>query len=535
MSDSPAKPTPLPSPEAVARDRLLAEVASLPGLPGVYRWFDAQGNLLAVERACTDPGLNKLECSQPSRVMQLTPQRRVIADKFADGTSLGRLNDLQADGRGGAWFTQGELYHASADGTVTMIADVSAFTNGNVTITASVSDRVGNPAVAANKIVALDNALPTISAAPSITASTGLSNSTLNAGDSVTFTVNFSEAVTVDTTGGSPQLSLNIGGTLVQAAYVGGSTTNALTFSYTVLAGQNDANGISVAANALTLNGSTLKDAAGNPAVLSHIAMGDNAGFKVDTAAPVAPVLALGTGVANGATAAEATVNTASDGVVLVTAEAGATVVVTFTNGSHSVPVTVTGNGSTPVPVHLSSANLATLTDGTISVSAIATDAGGNASNAGLASFTLDTAAPNAPVLTLGTGVSGGATALEATASTGVVSLTAEQGATVRDGLGWRWSFMGPFETIDLNAPDGLADYAHRFGNMYQSIAEEQTSTEPWSETLINKLESARREILPKEQLLERRLWRDRKASVDPCSALNRWVKAGRQRRREII
>ncbi len=82
---------------------------------------------------------------------------------------------------------------------------------------------------------------------------------------------------------------------------------------------------------------------------------------------------------------------------------------------------------------------------------------------------------------------------------------------TVRDGLGLRWSFMGPFETIDLNAPDGLADYAHRFGNMYQSIAQEQTSTEPWSEALIEKLESARRAIMPKNQLLARRLWRDRR------------------------
>jgi hypothetical protein len=82
---------------------------------------------------------------------------------------------------------------------------------------------------------------------------------------------------------------------------------------------------------------------------------------------------------------------------------------------------------------------------------------------------------------------------------------------TIRDGLGLRWSFMGPFETIDLNAPDGLADYAHRFGNMYQSIAEEQTSTEPWSQAVIDKLESARREILPKDELLARRLWRDRR------------------------
>lgn len=82
---------------------------------------------------------------------------------------------------------------------------------------------------------------------------------------------------------------------------------------------------------------------------------------------------------------------------------------------------------------------------------------------------------------------------------------------TVREGLGLRWSFMGPFETIDLNAPDGLADYARRFNEMYQSISTEQTSTEPWSEDVIEKLETQRRAILPKDQLLARRLWRDRR------------------------
>ena len=82
---------------------------------------------------------------------------------------------------------------------------------------------------------------------------------------------------------------------------------------------------------------------------------------------------------------------------------------------------------------------------------------------------------------------------------------------TVREGLGLRWSFMGPFETIDLNAPDGLADYAHRFNEMYQAIAQEQTSTEPWSEAVIEKLEKQRRDLLPKDQLMARRLWRDRR------------------------
>ena len=111
-----------------ADGRAFAEVPYVLGAGAAS--VDPQGRILAVERACTDPGLNKLECSQPSRVVQLTPERRVIAEKFADGSSLGRLNDLESDGRGGAWFTQGDLYHAAADGTVTRVADVATFTNG---------------------------------------------------------------------------------------------------------------------------------------------------------------------------------------------------------------------------------------------------------------------------------------------------------------------------------------------------------------------------------------------------------------------
>ena len=70
---------------------------------------------------------------------------------------------------------------------------------------------------------------------------------------------------------------------------------------------------------------------------------------------------------------------------------------------------------------------------------------------------------------------------------------------------------MGPFETIDLNAPGGLADYAQRYGPLYHSIAKEQTDTSPWSEAVIQDLDQQRREQLPKEQLADRRLWRDRR------------------------
>ena len=39
----------------------------------------------------------------------------------------------------------------------------------------------------------------------------------------------------------------------------------------------------------------------------------------------------------------------------------------------------------------------------------------------------------------------------------------------IRDGLALRWSFMGPFETIDLNAPGGVRDYAERYQRIYEA------------------------------------------------------------------
>ena len=68
----------------------------------------------------------------------------------------------------------------------------------------------------------------------------------------MTLTVNLSEAVTV--AGGTPTLTLNDGGT---ATYTGGSGTNALTFSYTVAAGQNTAD---LAVTAVNLNAATVKE-----------------------------------------------------------------------------------------------------------------------------------------------------------------------------------------------------------------------------------------------------------------------------------
>jgi len=80
---------------------------------------------------------------------------------------------------------------------------------------------------------------------------------------------------------------------------------------------------------------------------------------------------------------------------------------------------------------------------------------------------------------------------------------------TVKDGLGLRWAFMGPFETIDLNAPEGVVDYCNRYGGMFQDIAQEQTSVDAWDPALVHTVDEQRRALLPSADLLERRLWRD--------------------------
>ncbi len=85
---------------------------------------------------------------------------------------------------------------------------------------------------------------------------------------------------------------------------------------------------------------------------------------------------------------------------------------------------------------------------------------------------------------------------------------------TVRHGLGLRWSFMGPFETIDLNAPGGVRDYAVRYGAAIRRLVEQQADPRPWPESLIERIEAERRALLPADRLAERAHWRDRRLAA---------------------
>jgi 3-hydroxyacyl-CoA dehydrogenase len=81
----------------------------------------------------------------------------------------------------------------------------------------------------------------------------------------------------------------------------------------------------------------------------------------------------------------------------------------------------------------------------------------------------------------------------------------------IRDGLALRWSFMGPFETIDLNAPGGVRDYANRYQNIYSSIFSSAQRRVDWTGPVMNMVEAQRRDRLSADRLVERQAWRDRR------------------------
>ncbi len=51
---------------------------------------------------------------------------------------------------------------------------------------------------------------------------------------------------------------------------------------------------------------------------------------------------------------------------------------------------------------------------------------------------------------------------------------------TIRDGLGLRWAFLGPFATIELNAPGGVVDYCARYSDFYRRLAADPAQPAVW-------------------------------------------------------
>ena len=66
----------------------------------------------------------------------------------------------------------------------------------------------------------------------------------------------------------------------------------------------------------------------------------------------------------------------------------------------------------------------------------------------------------------------------------------------LKHALGIRWAFMGPFEIMDLNAPEGIKDSFTRYKSGIQNLAKEQNSVPDYSEEYLNKLEFEQRNRL---------------------------------------
>jgi hypothetical protein len=111
-------------------------------------------------------------------------------------------------------------------------------------------------------------------------------NGTYGNAQDLDFTVNLTKNAIVDTTGGTPYMTLTLdtGGT-VDAMYISGSGTSALTFRYVVASGNVDSNGISVGSS-IALNGGAISDSHGDAATLALSNIGSTAGVRVDAIAP---------------------------------------------------------------------------------------------------------------------------------------------------------------------------------------------------------------------------------------------------------
>ena len=169
----------------------------------------------------------------------------------------------------------------------------------------------------------LDTTVPAVTFFAATGASVTNGNGSLNAGQTITFVLDASEAVTV--AGGTPTLALSNGG--FASFDAGSSTPTSLVFAYTVTSGEDTAD---LAVTAGNLNGATIADSAGNTADLSS-AVGNPPGvLQIDTTAPTVTSVAISPSTGTAGTGQVVTLTVATSEAVTV---AGGTPTLALSNG----------------------------------------------------------------------------------------------------------------------------------------------------------------------------------------------------------
>ena len=85
---------------------------------------------------------------------------------------------------------------------------------------------------------------------------------------------------------------------------------------------------------------------------------------------------------------------------------------------------------------------------------------------------------------------------------------------TIKDGLGLRWSFMGPFETIELNAPGGIPDYCARYTGFYKRLQDAPATPQSYGEANVAQIVREWNQAATPERIARRMQWRDERLAA---------------------
>ena len=256
-----------------------------------------------------------------------------------------------------------------------------------------------------NTVVAIDDldfepGIPSDATPPTVTSvNSSTLDGTYKVGSLISIQVNFSENVVV--ADGAPQLTLETGGTDRAIDYTSGTGSSTLTFTYLVQAGDTTADLDYTAINALALNGSTLRDAAGNNAIRTLASpgaansLGANKAIVIDGVAPgVTSINRVGSATTN-ATSVDYTVTfsetvtgvNAGDFTLISAGASGSIAAVSGSGSTYTVTVSgITGDGTLRLDLNNVGTGIA--------------DVAGNAITGGYTSgqtYTIDNTAPAAP------------------------------------------------------------------------------------------------------------------------------------------
>jgi len=146
----------------------------------------------------------------------------------------------------------------------------------------TIKDGLGNSAALAVTF-ASTSAVFVDGIAPAAVSSTVPANGTHIIGQTLDYSVTFSEPVFVAS--GTPSITVNLDGGPVLATYLTGSGSATLQFRYTIVSGDTAPGGVSTASS-IALNGGSIKDFAGNNANTA-VTFASTAGVLVDGIAPI--------------------------------------------------------------------------------------------------------------------------------------------------------------------------------------------------------------------------------------------------------